>query len=284
MNECKIPVSLGRIIIALCAVSALAAFFDGAAARAQAPSAKPSAKSSTKGDAKAESVLRRTADFYKKASSFTVEAERSQKIGPIGVKNKISIAFDRPNRFACRTEGLIPGVDVVSDGKKLFLSIGMLQKYSESAAPASIDAMLDDKVVQGALQGILISDLCASDPYERIMKGVKTVAFAGQETIDSAKADHLTFTQDQFDWELWVAADGDPSIRRVSVDLTKSLAKMPGAAQLKNQLKDQKLELIHDFKSWRFDPKLDGKAFAFQPPKGAQKVANLLEGLAPPQQ
>ena len=60
------------------------------------------------------------------------------------------------------------------------------------------------------------------------MQGVKSAKYAGLDTLDGVgKAHHLKFTQDQFDWEVWVAADGDPLIRRVLVDLAKAMANMP---------------------------------------------------------
>ena len=45
----------------------------------------------------------------------------------------------------------------------------------------------------------MMLELCAADPYEKIMEGVKTAMYAGQETLDGGKAHHLKFTQDQFD-------------------------------------------------------------------------------------
>ena len=121
----------------------------------------------------------------------------------------------------------------------------------------------------------MIGELCTSDPYAKLMEGVKTASNAGQETLDGAKAHHLKLTQDQFDWEVWIAADGDPLIRRVVMDLTKTLANSPLAAQLKNQ----KMELIQTYKDWRVDRGVDEKSFAFVPPNGSQKVTSFMEGL-----
>ncbi len=169
----------------------------------------------------------------------------------------------------------MPALTVVCDGKKVYSSIAALQKYTEAEAPASLDALTTDPIIQGTLTGSLIAELIADDPYAKIMQGVKAVTYAGLETIEGGKAHHLKFTQDQFDWEMWVAADGDPLIRRVWVDLAKLVAEMPDGA-----LKNQKVELSQTFKDWRINRKPDDTTFAFQPPNGARKVENFMEGLA----
>ncbi|MGC8639592.1 MAG: DUF2092 domain-containing protein [Isosphaeraceae bacterium] len=236
---------------------------------------EPGQKSAQPGAPTVETVLRRTTDFYKQARSISAELKRVQKIGPQTVRMTSSIAFQRPNRFAMRTKGAMGGLDVVCDGKKLYLLLGPLHKYTEAAAPASLDALMSDQIIQGILQGSLLPDLCAAHPYQKLMEGVKSAQYVGEEALDGVKAHHLKFTQEQFDWEMWVAAQGDPLIRRVVLDLTKTLANSPAVAQFKNQ----KLELSEDFKNWQINRGVDEKTFAFQPPAGAEKVGSFMEAL-----
>jgi len=268
MTGRRIPAALPWTILWLGAASVL----TGVAAWAQ----DPASKASPPGSPTAESVLRKTADFFKKAKSIVVEVDRSQKIGPATMQITTTVAFQRPNRLAVHPKGTMPGIDLVSDGKTMFVSMPAVKKYTEGEAPATIDALTGDPFAGAALQFTMIGELCAADPYAKLMEGVKTATYAGQETLDGAKTHHLKFTQDQFDGEMWVAADGDPIVRRVVIDLTKSLANSPLAAQFKNQ----KMEMIQNFKGWQIDRGVDEKSFAFQPPAGAQKVKSFMEGLA----
>ena len=174
----------------------------------------------------AETVLRRTADYCRNARSISLDLVRIQKMGPQTVRLASSFAFQRPNKFALRTKGAAGGIDVVSDGKKLYVSLGPLRKHTEADAPASLDDLAGNPIVQGMLQFTLLPDLCAADPYQKLMEGVSKASYLGLVELDGAKSHHLRFTQDQFDWELWVAADGDPLIRRVVIDLTKSLGQL----------------------------------------------------------
>jgi peroxiredoxin len=262
MTPRKTPATLGWTI-ALLGASALGAGPDD----------------SKTGDPTAEAVLRRTADRYKRARSFTVEVEREQKLGPMSMKQVLDVTFERPNRLAIRTKGKLPGVDVVSDGKTLSISIQAVKKYTQSQAPASLSEMGDDPmtrgILAGTLQGTLLFELMGDDPYKMIMDGVKSATYVGAEAIDGAKTHHLKCTQDQFDWEVWVAAEGDPLVRKAVLDISKSIANTPAAAQLKGQ----KLEAAQTFKGWKVDAATDANAFAFQPPPGSQKVDSFFEAL-----
>ena len=255
----------------LAAASVLTAAGPGAAAWGQ----NPDPKSGAPGDPTAESVLRKTAEFFKNAKSIAVDVDRSRKMGRMTMEITTSIAFQRPNRLAVRHKGTTPGIDLVTDGKTMFISVAAVKKYTEAEAPATIDAApMGDPIAASAMQFMMIGELCSADPYAKLMDGVTTATYVGQETIEGAKTHHLKFAQDQLDWEMWVDADGDPTVRRVVVDLTKSVANSPLAEQFKNQ----KMEMIQNFKGWQTDRGIDEKSFAFQPPAGAQKVKSFMEG------
>ncbi len=259
------PFSVCVWTIALCAVMALGARADDSKTKLDAPTA--------------EAVLRRMAEYFKAAKSFAADIEREQKIGSKSMKNALAVAVERPNKLAIRGKGAAFGMDVISDGKKLTVSIPALKKYTQSEAPASLSKLSSDGMIQGvlmaSLQGTMLVELIAADPYAAIMDGVKTSTYVGDEILDGTKTHHVKCTQDQFDWEVWVAAEGDPLLHKVVTDMTKSAANSPAAAQLKGQ----KFELIQTFKGWKIDTALDRKTFTFDPPPGAQKADSLMEAL-----
>jgi len=222
---------------------------------------------------KAEAVIQRMADFYKKATSFTVQVSLAQKIGPTTRKTTVATAVKRPNKLVVRSKGiLLPGMDIFSDGKTLTISIGAAKKYTQSKAPASLSDMSPDDVNQvmliGTLHGSMILELTAADPYKRLMEEVRTSDFVGEEVLDGAKVQHARGTQDQLDWEVWVAAEGDPVLRKVVIDMTKSVANSPDAAQVKGQ----KVDMVATFKGWKVDAPMDERTFVFEPPAGSQRV------------
>jgi hypothetical protein len=225
------------------------------------------------GTRKAEAVLRRMADYYKKAKSFTVDVNLAQKIGPTTRKTTVAVAVERPNKLAIHVKGiLLVGMDIFSDGKTLTMSIGAVKKYAQSKAPTSLSDMNPDEAIQvllmGTLQGSMILELTAADPYKALMEMVKTSEYLGEEVVDGAKVLHVKCTQDQLDWEVWIAAEGDPVLRKAVMDMTKSVANPPAAPQFKAQ----KVDMVATFKGWKVDAPMDEKTFAFEPPAGARKV------------
>ncbi len=261
----------------LCSISALIGPWTGGPASGQPPAAQKPKTGATD----VEAILRQTADFYKKLGSLAVEIERAQKVGPIAMQTTLNIDFARPNKLAIRSRGNVPGVDIVSDGKTLSIAIAALKRYTKSEAPASLDDPAADPMskglVMGSLQGTMLGELISAEPYKMLMDGVKTSKYVGKEAVDGGMAHHLAFTQDQFDWEIWIAADGDPLVRKVVMDMTRSLAGSPAAAQFK----DQKFEVTQNFKGWKLNAPPRESAFVFQPPAGSTKADSLMKLFAP---
>jgi thiol-disulfide isomerase/thioredoxin len=250
------------------AAASLAGLAGGPAARGQAPDAKSNPT--------AEAVLRKTADFFRKAKSVVVDVEREQKVAGFTIKMPVSVALERPNRFAIqsKSDGLASiGMTLVSDGKKMSTAIAQLKRYTEADAPASMDDLQNDPIVKGLFMGMMITELFSTDPYTVMMDGVKTAKYSGSEQIDGVKVHHLSLTRNAFDSEMWIPAEGDPLVKKVKVDLSKSLAKMGGPNGMKN------LDMVTTFKNWQVNGPIDAQTFVFKAPEGLKKVDNLFEGL-----
>ncbi len=252
----------------LCSIFALVGPWTGGPASGQPPAAE---KQKT-GETQVEATLRQTADFYKKVGSLAVDIDRAQKVGPMAMQTTLNIDFVRPNKLAIRSKGNVPGADIVSDGKTISIAIAALKRYTQLEAPASLDDPAADPMskglIMGSLQGTMLGELISADPYKMLMDGVKTSKYVGKEPVDGVMAHHLAFTQDQFDWEIWIAADGDPLVRKVVMDMTRSLAGSPAAAQFKGQ----KLEVTQVFKGWKLNAPPARARSSFSRPPDRQRL------------
>ena len=233
-----------------------------AGANVQADDAKPESPTP-------EAVLRRMADFYGKAKSYTVDDSRAIQAGPIPIKQTIGIAVERPNKLAIRSKGMMLGIDVVDDGETATLIIGSVRKYTQGKAPATFAALAESPelmgIVVGSLQGSLMAELIMPDPYKSILDGVTKSTYVGLEDLDGGKVHHLAFVQDQFDWEAWVAAEGDPVLRKTRTDLSKTA--------------NQKAELVHTFEGWKFDAPIPAATFAFEAPANFTKAKDIRDAI-----
>jgi len=256
-----IPLAPGRWTVALlCVVAALGASPDD----------------SKTGAPTAEDVLRRTADYYNRIKSFAIEVEREEKFGPRSVKNAVDVVIERPNKLMIHTKGAGPGIDVVSDGKTLTVALPIVKRFTQSKAPSSLSDMGGDPMNQGilmySLQGTLLFELIAADPERVLTKLAQTSAYVSEEVLDGGKAHHLKYSEGQYELEIWIAAEGDPLLRKIA---TKSVIDSP-----RKELKGQKLEIVLTFKGWKINTALDETTFASRPPPGWQQADNLMEAFA----
>src|SRR4051794_22729727 len=98
MTDRSLPVSRGWINLLLFGLGVLGAGGTTTSSLGQVADAK----ADSGGTPTAETILRRTSDFFKQARSFAFEVERVQKIGETSLATTSTVDFQRPNRFAFR--------------------------------------------------------------------------------------------------------------------------------------------------------------------------------------
>src|SRR5262249_41677871 len=137
-----------------------------------------------------------------------------------GEKREIKVAavydIERPNRLSLKTQvdgDPKKGPDVVSDGKNLTIYRKALKQYVQEEAPDNVGEIGVRLLRVGpALTGMLFGNVLVDDPADLLMEGVNSCSYVGLDKVDGTPAHHMKFSQDQFDWEMWVAAEGKPFI------------------------------------------------------------------------
>jgi hypothetical protein len=219
-------------------------------------------------DKKAVEIVKQAGDLIKNAKSFhadaTVQTDREED----GKKQRLSVSgtYDivRPKQFSFRIRQIDSkgaGVDIVSDGKKLFANAQRLKQYTEEEAPSDVTE-IGNSLGRYGLQnvGMLFRNIVTEDPHETLMSGVTSCSIVGDEKIDGAPAHHLKFSQPEFEWELWVAAEGKPFILKMTSTASGDQGKR---------------SLVETYKNWKIDESIDPTAFTYTPPKDAKKVDSI---------
>jgi len=190
----------------------------------------------------------------------------------------MSIAAEKPNRLAIRSTGGMMGSDIISDGEKMFTYISALKTYREQEAPAGYRELIrDPRMATGGGMGVFVLQLVAENPHDNVMEGVTSTEYVGKETLDGVDVYHLRFTQEQFDWEMWVRADGEPLLHQLSVDMSKGMGAMLGQGDQDRQMK---ITMVKRYEDWKLDEAVAPDTFAFKPPADAKPAGGFLEGLA----
>jgi hypothetical protein len=221
-------------------------------------------------DKKVVELCKKVGDLYKNAKTLHTEGTLATKIDNNGEKQEINVTavFDveRPNHFSLKTVfngDPKKGPDVITDGKKLTIYRKALQQYVQEDTPKDVSE-LGARILQvgPVVVGMLFPNLLSEDPADTLMQGVNSCSYVGLDKVDGTSAHHMKFSQDQFNWEMWVAAEGKPFVLRMSRSADGDSVKMTASETYKN---------------WTVDAPASKDSFTFAPPKDATKVEEFKE-------
>jgi hypothetical protein len=129
-------------------------------------------------------------------------------------------------------------------------------RYSTIKTPERIDDLLDNLAEEHGIV-VPLDDLLYPDPYKVLIERVKTGAFIDQQEISGRLCDHLLFTQDNVDWQIWIDT-GIPAVPRKIVITEKGDPDQP------------QYEAVLD--GWEFNMPLNATQFESQLPAAATLV------------
>jgi hypothetical protein len=216
-------------------------------------------------DKKVVEICKKVGDLYKNAKTLHTEGTIATKIDNDGQKREMTVTavyeIERPNRLSLKTQvngDAKKGPDVFSDGKTLTVYRKAIQKYVQEDAPKDVSG-LGTKIlpIGAATTGILVPNILNDDPADGLLQGVNSCSYIGLEKVDGTPAHHMKFSQDQFDWEMWVASEGKPFVLRMKQSVDGGNGKATTTETYKNST---------------VDAPAAKDAFTFSPPKDATKV------------
>jgi hypothetical protein len=251
----------------------------------------------------ARELVRHCADYYKRLASLEVRCDWHERtVGADGKlsenKSSTTIAAERPNRVALRSNWGDFGYGLICDGKQAFsyhefpvpqaiAGAGPVPtqakvpqqnqptpEYMEEVAPGSLQELTESPIIASASAGLWANlpfalRLLADDPGASLLEEVNSLTYIGREQLDGIPTHRIRFADDLgITWDVWIAADGDPVVKQVTVDL-KSLTGIYIPPIPTSWTITQK------YTEWKLNRPAARDAFVFTPAHGSQKVADL---------
>jgi hypothetical protein len=142
------------------------------------------------------------------------------------------------------------------DGQSLTLLDRVHNLYGTVPVPETIDKLLDAANDKFGIN-LPLEDLLVNDPYASASEAIKGGVYFGKVTILGTPCQHIAFSTDQVDWQLWIQ-DGPKPLPRKLVITYKKEAAAPQYTAI--------------FSDWELKRRLPDKTFVFTPPKGAAKI------------
>jgi hypothetical protein len=128
-----------------------------------------------------------------------------------------SVTMQRPDKLFVAARGDLFPSDTYYDGKTVTVVASDKKYYTQrDAAGGAIETLM--KSVQPASDATApFLDLLVTDPYALLAKDFISALWVGQTAIGGVQTDHLAFTAQGLDWEVWIGmADKLPRLMVVS--------------------------------------------------------------------
>jgi hypothetical protein len=209
----------------------------------------------------AEKLLRRMSDYLASRQQFSLKAEAMlEAVLTSGQKlqydSPATLMVSRPNKLRAHRKGDLANQEFFYDGKSLTLFNPRENLYATTAAPTTLEEMLD--FAREKLDIIApASELLYKNAAEKMLKESSSGFVVGPSMVAGVKCTQLAFRGSEVDWQIWIE-DGDKPLPRKFILTSKKVTGEPQFTVL--------------MRSWDVTPKLADKGFTFTPPKGAKKI------------
>ena len=206
-------------------------------------------------------LLEQMSDYLAAYEEFSFDAEVTMDDVTIGIHriqttDKIEAVVRRPNKLWITEYGDFMNKRFWYDGKTVSILSLVDLFYATAKVPNTIDGALDTMADKyGATTPVV--DFLVSNPYESLMERAKDGVYAGLHEVDGVYCHHLSFIQDDLDWQIWIE-DGKRFVPRKFSVTYKNDAGSP--------------RVVTVFKSWDFSAKHSDSLFEFKPPDNARKI------------
>ncbi len=142
------------------------------------------------------------------------------------------------------------------NGRELSFFSARENKYAIKPKTGTLDDFLNLLVEKLEVE-IPLAQVGYKDFSEVIMEKIDTGFIIGESTVAGILCNHLTFRNDQTDFQIWIRKSGDPLPVRWVITYKRN----EGQPQFWVQ-----------FIEWNLNPKIEDSTFSFTPPKGAEQI------------
>ena len=213
----------------------------------------------------ADRLLKEMGDYLKFAAAFTVHAESSYDAADdngqtIRYGGTADVALRRPDSFRSAFNGDERQSQMFYNGKTVTIYDAAVNMYAVTEVPPDIDSALD-MIFDKFGFSVPLSDLAYADPYSILIENVIEGRWVGLHSVAGVPCNHLAFTQELIDWQIWIEEGAQPVPRQILITYKDE----PGWPQYLARLKD-----------WDFQPQFPDDYFQFQPPAGSDEMEFLV--------
>jgi hypothetical protein len=212
-------------------------------------------------DSRADAWLKRMGDFLAEAKTFSVNAEVWQDLQlssgqHVQAGRDLSFQVHRPNRLRVEVHSTRRDRELLFDGTSITLINRDQNFYGSIPAKGALDEAMDLAIERFGI-AMPLEDFLRSDPNQDLRKNVTSGTDIGPVTVMGVPCEHLAFSQEHIDWQVWIQTGAKPVPRKFLITYKDE----PDAPQF-----------TAIFSNWDLTPALPDFVFKFEPPPGASRI------------
>ncbi|MCX5677574.1 MAG: DUF2092 domain-containing protein [Candidatus Omnitrophica bacterium] len=211
-------------------------------------------------DQRALDVLKNMSDTIIQAKTMGFQSRSMIPIkGPNGIWINLfgvsRVMVQGQNKLFAETRGDFFPYDFYFDGTTVTAYAPTKNVYAQKEAPGTVEE-LTDRAYREEGRTFPYADILTSNPYEKLTSGLTKAIFVGRSTIAGVKTDHLAFSNEGVEWQIWVAED-DHLPRLVSARYLEDVSEP---------------DYTIEFFNWKLNEPVPDANFVFQNTSNAAKV------------
>src|ERR1051326_21490 len=167
---------------------------------------------------RADEWLKRMGDYLADAKAFSVNAEVWQDITTssgqrVQAGRTLQFQVRRPNNLHVHVTSTRRNRELFYDGSTLTLLNRAQNFYGAVNTGGSLDQAMDIAIERFGI-AMPLEDFLRTDPYKDMIAKVTSARDIGPVTVIGVQCEHLAFSQDNIDWQLWIESGVRPVPRK----------------------------------------------------------------------
>lgn len=210
---------------------------------------------------KADKILRQMSEYLSKVDTFSFHTENTTDVMvtsalKLQFADSGDISVSRPDKMKAEIDGDLRNQEVYYDGKSFTIFHKQYKFYAAIEVSSELNTALDKALDSFELDAPL-ADIIYTNSYDVLTKEAQSGIYVGLHTVHGIPCHHLSFTQEEIDWQIWIDSRGTPLPRKFIV----TSKWVTGAPQFTAILSD-----------WNTSATFEDSFFTFTAPEGAEKI------------
>ena len=166
-----------------------------------------------------------------------------------------TVDAERPNKLRAHMRSARSEREFIYDGKTFTIFIPAQKYYSIAEFSEPVSGLINKLEERFGVE-IPMADLFTWGTPAAPIDKIESAMNAGQDYIGKDLCDHYAFRQGNYDWQIWITADGKPLPRKLVIT---------------NRADDARPTSV-SLMEWNLKPAFNATTFKFTPPKGATRI------------